>query len=1126
MMSDASSLQRIASDPSTSVWVAASAGSGKTKVLTDRVLRLLLADAAPSRILCITYTKAAAAEMQNRLHKRLGEWVLMEEAALMEQLEALTGHPPAQEQVRKARRLFARLLEDTPGLRIQTFHSFCQSLLARFPLEAGVAPHFTLIDDQDAKDLLQEARIRLLQTGLSGEDKRLKAVIEELSAASGESSFTELMAEIIAKRRVIERILAQPGRAVAHNTRVYAALGMPCYGVSAEAITREILPMDEVFCQRLRLTIDVLETGTKQDNNLAENLRAAVQTRHVEHVISALLTKEGTPRKSLMTNKLAGAFPHHLEFLQQLAGRCVTLQDRLSALNLAQLTDAVAILAESLFALYSAMKRGRGYLDYDDLILKTRQLLRGEGMAAWVLYKIDGGIDHLLIDEAQDTSPEQWEMKAALEDEFFAGKTARPPGRTLFVVGDEKQSIYRFQGADPQGFGEQKARSQEKISQSGEAFSVVPMNTSFRSAPLVLSLVDTVFAGELAQQGMAGEVHHVAHRSTAGGRVELWPLLGWEGNSQTEDDNWPLPDAQKAAFSPMMRLAEKIATTIAGWMKEQRPLMNAQRPVRAGDIMVLVRSRTDFIGYLSRTLKERGVPVAGLDRMKITEHLAVRDLMALAQFLLLPEDDYTLACLLKSPLYSLSESQLFTLCYERGKATLWERVRAYQGTDAECLAAREELQALLAQADYDSPHHLFAHLLYARGGRKRFMARMGAEVEEVLDMFMELTLDYGQHHTPSLQGLLLWLTHGTGDIKRDMEQGVDAVRIMTIHGAKGLEAPIVFLPDTTRLSQNKERILIHEDSPYPCLLFCPNQEADSALSRDLKEKRKAADDAEAHRLLYVAMTRARDELYVAGYLPKSESIKDECWYRLIEHGFGRMEGADPHEDGGWSVEQAGVAESKEAASTLKEQIPPLPDFAHVLPALEPALAALQPATHLDEAAADAGQSSPTPRTLVASAGRGILIHRLLHLLSALPTDKRALAANRYLALHAANMGEGERQQIAAEVLDVMQHPEFAEVFSPEALAEAPIVGVVEGKRLAGQVDRLRVTKDAVLVVDFKTAPPPQDARIPAVYAKQMYIYQKLLEGVYPDCPVRCALLYTAQPLLIPLAQVASETPCS
>ncbi len=1113
---DPNILQRSASDPSVSVWVAASAGSGKTKVLTDRVLRLLLKDASPSRILCITYTKAAAAEMQNRLHKRLGEWVLMEEMALRAQLEALSGYPPAQEQVRKARRLFALLLEDTPGLRIQTFHSFCQSLLARFPLEAEVAPHFTLIDEQDAKDLLQEARIRLLQTGLSGVDLRLKAAIEELSAASGESSFTDLMTEIIAKRRTMERILAQPGRAVAHNTRVYEMLGLPYYGVSAGAIIQGILPMDDVWCQRLRLIIDVLETGTAQDVAMAASLRMAEQSRQVEHVVLAMLTQKGEPRQRLMTKKLAEEYPQHLEFLRQLTEHCVTIQERLNALTLAQLTDAVAIVAESLFALYSAMKRGRGYLDYDDLILKTRQLLRGEGMAAWVLYKIDGGIDHLLIDEAQDTSPEQWEVKAALEDEFFAGKGARPPGRTLFVVGDEKQSIYRFQGADPQGFGQQKARSLEKTSQSGDAFCMVPMNTSFRSAPLVLTLVDAVFAGELAQQGMAGEVHHAAHRRTAGGRVELWPLIGWEDNAQAKKNEWPLPDAQKTAFSPMMRLAEKIAATIAGWIKEQRHLMNAARPVRAGDIMVLVRNRTDFIGYLSRALKERGVPVAGLDRMKITEHLAVRDLMALAQFVLLPEDDYTLACLLKSPLYNLSESQLFALCYERGNATLWERLKAYSGSDTPSLAACEELQVLLARADGDSPHHLFAHLLYAQSGRKRFIERMGAEVEEVLDMFMELVLDYGQHHTPSLQGLLAWLTHGTSDIKRDMEQGIDAVRIMTIHGAKGLEAPIVFLPDTTRISQNKERIVIQESSPYPCLLFSPNQESDSSLSRDLKEKRKAADDEETHRLLYVAMTRACDELYVAGYLPKTESIKEECWYRLIEQGFQRVEGAAPDEDGGWYLVRTGEAASTKAASTLAPPVPPMPAFAHLMPASEPALRALQPATHLDEAAGGV-QANPATRMIAVSALRGILIHRLLHLLSAVPIQKREKAATRYLLRHAAPMDEKERQQLVTEVLNVMRNPDFADVFAPEALAEAPIIGIVEGKRLAGQVDRLRVTAERVLVVDFKTALPPQDGRIPVAYMRQMHTYQKLLEGVYPDRTVRCALLYTAQPLLIPLS---------
>lgn len=1108
MTTDPSTLQRIASDPSASVWVAASAGSGKTKVLTDRVLRLLLTGASPSRLLCITYTKAAAAEMQNRIHKRLAEWVTLDEAELIKHITELSGHPPAAATVLLARQLFARLLEDAPGLRIQTFHSFCQSLLARFPLEAGVPPHFTLIEERDAKDLLEEARLRLLESGLAGEDVRLSAAISEVIAESGEWGFTEVMREIIAQRRTLERVLAQEGGIIRHNTLLYEALGLPHYGVTEEEIAAEALPMDSLKRQRIAQAISALLTGGKTDTKKAQRLEDYLRSGDAECLLSALLNADGGLPKDnrQMTAKLQKAFPDSYAFLQLLAEECSFYRDRMNALGVARLSDAVMVLAEALFSLYAAMKRGRGYLDYDDLILKTRTLLQGEKVVPWVLYKLDGSIDHLLIDEAQDTSPEQWELKVALENEFFSGEGARQAGRTLFVVGDEKQSIYRFQGADPEGFGRQRDATEAKIAGTREHFSVVPMNISFRSSPLVLRTVDAVFAGDTARQGMGDTaVEHIPHRLEAPGRVELWPLERWQ-QAEEQESNWPIPDTQRETGSPQMRLAEKMAATIAGWIKHQRVLRGYSRPVRAGDILVLVRTRTDFMGYLSRALKERGVPVAGLDRMRIADHLAVRDLLACAQFLLLPGDDYTLACLLKSPLYNLSEKELFTLCHGRGDAPLWERVKGH--------AASAELEELLAQADRASPHALFADLLYARGGRVRFMARMGNEVEDVLDMFMGLALEYERLHTPNLQGFLSWMEHGTGDIKRDMGQESDAVRIMTIHGAKGLEAPIVFLPDTTGQSRLKDKLYFFSTEGREFMLCSQRSEDDDGHTETLRENRKQEDARESNRLLYVAMTRAQDELYIAGCQGKRD-IPGECWYRLVREGVRRLEGVEEREDGTlWREEigKEGIAKVGEIAPNASA---PLPDYLRQPPLTEAPLPVFAAPSHLDEGLEQAGESPASQAR--GNVRRGTLIHRLLHLLSAVELPLRAEIASEYLKRYAPEMSQEEQETLKKEVLAVMVHAGFSEVFSPHALAEAPLAGEVEGKRYAGQVDRLVVKEDEVLVIDFKTGRLPENNAIPDHYTKQMQTYAALLAGIYPERKIRCALLFTAELTLLEVA---------
>lgn len=1109
---DPSAQQRLASDPSLSAWVAASAGSGKTKVLTDRVLRLLLAGAMPSRIVCITYTNAAAAEMHNRIHDRLGRWVGMEEAALSQALEALTGAPPAAEMLRRARRLFASLLEESPGLRIQTFHSFCQSLLARFPLEAGVPPHFTLIEEQQARHMMREARMRLLQNALSRSDPGLSAAVEEMIAEIGESGFIQMLEEIIGRRRTLERFLeasAPANPCIHYATCLYEQLGLPYYGAGETEIMAAHLPLDAAAQAEIRAIRDVLLEGSTQDKAVAKRLGLYLESLRPHDLLDALLTESGKASSRLMTSKIQQAYPQHQARLEAFAQACEVVQERLNALAVARFSSAVLVVAESLFALYAAMKRAHGGLDYDDLILKTCQLLRGEGMAAWVLYKIDGGIDHVLIDEAQDTSAEQWELKEVLEDEFFAGLGARPAGRTLFVVGDSKQSIYGFQGADPQGFSRQLVRTHARTAQAHERFEPVPMHTSFRSAPAVLKAVDAVFAEESAGSGLGEAVEHWPMRVHAPGRVELWPLSEPHQNHPAGESAagapWPIPSARRESATAPMALAREMAVRIAGWVQS-----GTWRP---GEVLVLVRRRGDFVHFLSRCLKEHGVPVAGLDRMKLTEHLAVQDLLALAQFLLLPEDDYTLACLLKSPLYGVTEERLFTLCHARGDASLWARLCA----DAHGADMAHELRGLLARADFGGPYRLYAHVLYAQKGRQRFAARMGAEVEEVLDEFLALVMAYERTGAPTLQGWLTWIGQGAGEIKRDMEQQADEVRIMTVHGAKGLEAPVVLLADTTSRASLKDRVFMTEDgSGKPWVLASPRSEADCAQVLALRQARRQAMEDEDKRLLYVAMTRARDVLHVTGWRTR-HSGHAECWYRRVQRGLERLPGTEALPDG--TLVYAEAAQAADTPAALPPHglaVPPLPPYAHTAPPSEAALAPLLAPSHLDEDA-DVSPAAP-PVRYGAALQRGLLVHRLLHLLSVVEDAQRETGLMRYLAVHAPELEEEGRQAICSEVLGVMRHPDFAGAFLPEALAEAPIIGEVEGRRLAGQIDRLMVSDTQVLAIDFKTgAPPAPGAEPPVAYRRQMEAYRALLACLYPGRRVRCALVYTAGPMLVEIA---------
>ena len=673
--------QRRAAAPAASVWVAASAGTGKTKVLTDRVLNLLLEGTEPGRILCLTFTKAAAAEMANRLNRRLGQWATMPEADLAAEIHELAGAAPDADRLDAARRLFARVLDTPGGLKIQTIHSFCQAVLARFPLEAGIAPHSQVAEERTAAELLEAARNLLLHRARAGGDAALAAALATVTRHVAQSEFGALMQALIAERGRLRRLLAAQGGVEGVVARMREVLDLPA-GAS-EAALLEAACADAAFAaDGLRAACAALDGGSDAERERAAAIRRwlddpAGRAAGLDAYREAFFAKSGEVRKKLVNKKTADLCPDAAPALLAEAERLAALQTQCNAVVVAEATGALLRLAAGLLEDYEALKRARGLLDYDDLILATRDLLRDRSAAAWVLYKLDGGIDHVLIDEAQDTNPDQWEVVAALAEEFFAGEGGREAARTVFAVGDGKQSIFSFQRADPARFEAMRAHFRERAAAAESGWDDVSLDVSFRSAPAVLAAVDAVFAGP-AGDGVVPpglRLRHHPHRQGHAGLVELWPPV-----APAEDGGvsvWEAPCAYAASPSPQARLAEAIAEVIRGWLDRRETLPSRGRPIRPGDVMILVRRRTAFVEETVRALKLRGIPVAGVDRMRLTEQLAVEDLIALGRFLLLPEDDLTLAALLKSPLIGLDEDQLYALAVDRGRRSLWERLGAF-----------------------------------------------------------------------------------------------------------------------------------------------------------------------------------------------------------------------------------------------------------------------------------------------------------------------------------------------------------------------------------------------------------------------------------------------------------------
>ncbi|MBS0519388.1 MAG: double-strand break repair helicase AddA [Proteobacteria bacterium] len=1135
----ATTAQRIATTPGSSAWVEANAGTGKTKVLTERVMRLLLDGVRPERILCLTFTKAAAAEMRNRLAGQLGGWAMADPALLDEQIERLIDREPEPGQRITARRLFARVLDAPGGINILTIHAFCQALLKRFPLEAGVAPGFDVMDEAEASTLLRQAQDAQIEA-LAHPDAPA-ALREALAAVAGRVSiaeYAELMTKLLAERAwLLARIgneagLKKLGRRLAKHVKCDRPI--------------DSRP-DETA---LRLAAKALSKGGKQDAERGAIIAAwldagEARAAGLSGYSTAFFTAAGEVRSRLATKAAIAALPGLVEILEAEAARLGEALNHAKGCALVELTLALLRLGLDITERYAAAKRRRAVLDYDDLIVATRRLLESAESAAWVLYKLDGGIDHVLVDEAQDTNPDQWEVIRRLTEEFFAGESgAGDRERTIFAVGDTKQSIFGFQRADPRKLAEMRQWFEEKSRLARKGFESVDLNVSFRSTPAVLDAVDWVFDQPQAARGVApaGEVEHLPSRKTDPGRVELWPLVA---AIKAETDPTQIEPAGGAAQPPHQRLADLIAAhakSLIGTERRARSDRKGGELLHPGHFMVLVRRRNEFVNALVRALKREQIEVAGVDRLNLAEELAIQDLMAMARFVLLPQDDLNLACLLKSPLIGLDEEQLFSLAWKR-TGTLWRALRE-RAVDPALAEAHARLSAWLARADLTTPFDFFAQALGPEGGRRRLLERLGREASDPIDELLARALQYQRVETSSLQGFLRWFEAGGGEIKRDLDANRrQEVRILTVHASKGLQAPIVYLPDTTRVPRDGERLLAGADGETR--LWLPRADDANEAARAWRAEARERALEEQNRLLYVAMTRAEDRLYVGGWIGARKQDTG-CWYDRIAAGLAASAESDAHDrrrratarvfdfspllrEEGWSGD--GFELVNEGRITIPEQRElALPQTAAPAAWLDkPAPAEPDPPTPLapsqplpDEQAAEPRAFSPLSADDSNRWKRGRLLHELLCHLPALPPAERAEAARRFLAQPAHALQREEIEQWAAEALAVTEAPEYAALFAPESRAEVPLIGTVRTARgtftVSGQIDRLALSDREVLIVDYKTnRPPPVDAAgIPLAYRRQLALYRALLGEIYPGRPVRAFLLWTSAPRLMEL----------
>ncbi len=1109
--------QNRAANPWDNAWVSASAGTGKTQVLTARVLRLLLTGAAPERILCLTFTKAAAAEMQGRIFDRLTRWVRCDDAGLDADLLAL-GEAPDGDLRGQARRLFARVVDARGGLAVQTFHSFAQSLLAGFPVEAGITPGFAVLDDRTGVEL----RGRVLAAALA--DRTFADDVATLVVKLGEDKLHAVIQTLLGKREGLRAI----GNPMGYQALLRRELGLPTDGDRQAVIGDALTRFD-------RAGLKMFADGLEADGGARAVERAAMlydwlgQGVTVSEAsfkcVEKIFVVDGRLSGNLITAKMkkSGVLP---DLAQRLCDACLVIAEIGARFDL---VDAAALhlrVGHTIETAYRVQKARSGVLDFDDMIAGAARMLGADGMGEWVRFKLDERIDHILVDEGQDTNEAQWRITQAIADEFFAGRGAREDvHRTLFAVGDYKQSIFSFQGSDPRVFNAYREHFAGMAEDAGQPFHDVPLAESFRSGGAILEVVDQVI-GDLGFNAlgldMAPEPHRVGRVGDPAARVTLWPPIlagaGEADDPETEADWLP---------GQVQRLAQRIAKQIRHWLDDPAMRLADGRRVRPEDILVLVRSRGEFVGALVANLHAQNVPVAGVDRLRLTAPIAVQDCLALIRFALQPDDDLTLASLLTSPFLGWDQERLFEAAHDRGRGVpLWRRLRA-MGSDW-AKAADGWLGEVLRIADLMPPHEFLETILSGKlGGRAKLLARLGEEARDQVEALLAQALAFEAGHAPSLQGFLAWIENDEFDLKRDPEAPNESVRVMTVHGAKGLQAPVVVLADAARgpggRSPDHVTLGWGRNGEAVPIFFGGKAGRIGPVADQLAADEIAAME-EHWRLLYVAMTRAEDMLFVGGALGARETksgISPDAWHARVRTAMSGL-GAVATEDALWGGEVMTYARGvplavAERVASATPEVVRIPGWARVSPASEPSPP--RPLSPSQIASDDVASPPPTPG-MVEAARKGTLLHKLFERLPAVAADRRREAAEAWLVRQAGDLDAGVRTGLVGKALAIIEAPAFADVFGPDALAEAPVAAVVDGVVIAGKVDRLLVQPDRVQVIDFKTGyhVPASAAGVSTYYLKQMAAYTAALARIFPGRRIEALLLYTEQARMIELPE--------
>lgn len=1066
-------LQQLASNPNHSAWVFASAGSGKTKILTDRVLRLLLDDVRPDKILCLTFTKTAAAEMQERINLELAKWILCNEDELRQKLSDLSGKLPNQNEIKKAQTLFTKIIDEEFKIKVQTIHAFCQTLIKIFPFEAKTKPNFEILEENQENLLLKQAQKKVLEDAIH--NKNLRYLVEEINSKLHEESFLELVFEIIGKK---EKLIYLKDKFFGIDNliaEIYKNFSISLNETSQNIFDKFLLEINQL--EVLKLAQKLAESSSSKNKQTSQAIKDFLEKPILENFP---IYQEAFFTKDFKIREIYGEAAKGEELLTIKLSQQILISEFLDKINSLKICNNTALLLKftnQILENYSALKRQNSFLDYNDLITKTNQLLTNPDFSEWVKLKMDGTFDHILIDESQDTNHQQWNIIKALCDDFFSGLSANNQNRSIFIVGDEKQSIYSFQGAEPNISEEIFSYFQQKL---GNKLKKIELNNSFRSLKSILQAVDRVFADDSRKNSISKISKFQEHRAirNGDGKVEIWPQFENKKKEKEETSyEWKIDFSPQEHYKETDKLAEIIASKIRNLVENNYILETHERPVKYSDFMILLRKRTgDFNQSLVKFFHKYQIPFTTSGKISFSKNLLIQDLLAAAKFTLLESDNLNLCALLKSPIFAISEEDLFEICLFKNE----NNINVYKALSQfeKFKNIKNNLDELSKKSQELNVFEFFYYLIEGNNNRQKIIAFFGHESLEIIDKFILLTFDFCQNFSPNLQKFLEFIEKLDPTISISGNQD-NNVKISTIHAAKGLQAPIVIMPDCcynfNQLLAAKEKIswIEFDNEKFP--IWCSKKSEENKLLKKHRSQILQESKDEYLRLLYVAMTRAENELYIAGY---GDSKDKESWYEIVKNSLSEM-----------MIEKIEVFQVKNIknSSNLSQKFKEikLENFnivgsSHNLPA-----------SQINE-----GQI------------RGKLIHKILEIFGKNYREDKLWLQNlsRSLIEKEEFISQKEKQKILKETNDFLNSPLFEQIFSGEIKCEMDVAGEMNGKKISIRIDLIKITPDEITIIDYKSDETLPDI-VPAQYLEQLFIYKSLLTKIFPEKKISCAILW-------------------